>query len=142
MKIIIYKTIDNGVVEVIPAKDYENKLEELAKIIVPVNQPWNIVDSESIVEDNSFRDAWEYNSDTISININKVKNIIKNRWRIARDKKFKELDVEFMRAVETNNTAVQQEIISKKQALRDVTKIELPGDTVDQIKNIWPKILN
>jgi len=142
MKIIIYKTIDNGVVEVIPAKDYENKLEELAKIIVTVNQPWNIVDSESIVEDNSFRDAWEYNSDTISININKVKNIIKNRWRIARDKKFKELDVEFMRAVETNNTAVQQEIISKKQALRDVTKIELPGDTVDQIKNIWPKILN
>ena len=142
MKIIIYKTIDNGVVEVMPAKDYENKLEELAKIVVPANQPWNIVNSESIVEDNSFRDAWEYNSGTISININKVKNIIKNRWRIARDKKLKELDVEFMRAIETNNTAVQQEIISKKQALRDVTKIELPGDTVDQIKNVWPKILD
>jgi hypothetical protein len=45
-----------------------------------------------------------------------------------------------MRAVESGNTELQQEIAAKKQALRDVTKTELP-DTLEGIKNTWPEIL-
>jgi len=45
-----------------------------------------------------------------------------------------------MRAVESGNTALQKEIAAKKQALRDVTKTELPN-TLEEIKATWPEIL-
>jgi hypothetical protein len=45
-----------------------------------------------------------------------------------------------MRAVEAGDIDLQKEIASKKQALRDVTKTELPN-TLEGIKNTWPEIL-
>ena len=79
----------------------------------------------------------------ITINLDKAKNIQKDRWRNARKPLLEKLDVEFLKAIETNNTAKQQEIISKKQQLRDVTNTDLSNiSTPDQLKNVWPSILN
>jgi len=79
----------------------------------------------------------------ITINLDKAKNIQKDRWRNARKPLLEKLDVEFLKAIETNNTAKQQEIISKKQQLRDVTNTDLSNiSTLDQLKNVWPSILN
>ncbi len=48
-----------------------------------------------------------------------------------------------MRAVETGDTAKQQQIATQKQALRDVTTTDLSSVTTpDQLKTIWPSILN
>jgi len=79
----------------------------------------------------------------ITINLDKAKNIQKDRWRNARKPLLEKLDVEFLKAIETNNTAKQQEIISKKQQLRDVTNKDISNiSTPDQLKNVWPSILN
>jgi hypothetical protein len=47
-----------------------------------------------------------------------------------------------MKAVETNNSPKQAEIASKKQELRDVTSTPIPGTTPEEIKAVWPEILN
>ena len=78
--------------------------------------------------------------DMIKINIDKAKEIWLNHYRAARAPILAALDVDFMKAVESGNIDIQKEIASKKQALRDVTKIELP-DTLEEIKATWPEIL-
>ncbi len=46
----------------------------------------------------------------ITINLDKAKEIQKNRWRTARKPILEKLDTQFMRAVETGDTAKQQQI--------------------------------
>jgi hypothetical protein len=78
----------------------------------------------------------------IIVNPNKAKAIWKDKWREARKPLLASLDIEFMKAVETANTEKQAEIASKKQALRDVTKAEIVGNTPEEIKAVWPSVLN
>ena len=79
----------------------------------------------------------------ITINLDKAKNIQKNRWREARKPLLIQLDTEFMRAVESGDTVKQQQIAAKKQALRDVTVTDLSTITTpEELKNVWPDILN
>ena len=53
------------------------------------------------------------------INMAKAKEIHKANIRIARTPKLTELDVEFQKALETDDATKKAEVISKKQALRD-----------------------
>jgi len=78
----------------------------------------------------------------IIINPDKAKAIWKNKWREARKPILASLDIEFMRAVESADTTKQAEIASKKQALRDVTLTEITGNTPEEIKAVWPSVLN
>jgi hypothetical protein len=78
----------------------------------------------------------------IIVNPDKAKAIWKDKWREARKPLLASLDIEFMKAVETANTEKQAEIASKKQALRDVTQTEIVGNTPEEIKAVWPSVLN
>ena len=79
----------------------------------------------------------------ITINLDKAKEIQKNRWRTARKPILEKLDTQFMRAVETGDTAKQQQIATQKQSLRDVTTTDLSSVTTpEELKNVWPDILN
>lgn len=78
---------------------------------------------------------------SIIINPDKAKTIWKDKWREARKAILSSLDVEFMRAVESGDSAKQAEIAQKKQALRDVTLTPIDGNTPDEIKSVWPEIL-
>ena len=55
----------------------------------------------------------------ITININKAKEIWKDKIRVARKPKLEELDIQFMKAQETG--ADTSAIVEKKQVLRDYT---------------------
>ena len=78
----------------------------------------------------------------IIVNPDKAKAIWKDKWREARKPLLASLDIEFMKAVETADTDKQAEIASKKQALRDVTLTEITGNTPEEIKAVWPSVLN
>jgi len=78
----------------------------------------------------------------IIVNPDKAKAIWKEKWREARKPLLASLDIEFMKAVESADAAKQAEIASKKQALRDVTQTEITGNTPEEIKAVWPSVLN
>jgi len=77
----------------------------------------------------------------IIVNPDKAKAIWKDKWREARKPLLTSLDIEFMKAVESADTAKQAEIAAQKQALRDVTQTEIVGNTPEEIKSVWPDIL-
>jgi hypothetical protein len=78
----------------------------------------------------------------IIVNPDKAKAIWKDKWREARKPLLASLDIEFMKAVETADAEKQAEIALKKQALRDVTQTEIVGNTPEEIKAVWPSVLN
>ena len=57
----------------------------------------------------------------IVINMQKAKEIKKDLVRAERKPLLDALDVEMLRAIESNNLSKQAEIAAKKQALRDAT---------------------
>ena len=80
----------------------------------------------------------------IKIDLTKAKEIKKEQIRAERAPLLQKLDVEFMRAVEQNNTVKQQEIASQKQALRDATEdpVITKAKTVEKLKLARPQALN
>ena len=78
----------------------------------------------------------------IIVNPDKAKAIWKDKWREARKPLLASLDIEFIKAVESADTAKQAEIAAQKQALRDVTQTEIVGNTPEEIKAVWPSVLN
>lgn len=76
----------------------------------------------------------------IIININNAKNILKDKIRRDRAPILQQLDIEYLRSLENNNIIKQQEIISKKQKLRDATKDPRidNAQTPDDLKSIDP----
>ena len=71
------------------------------------------------------------------VDMTKAREIHKDNIRIARTEKFKELDIEFQKALETG--ASTTDIVAKKQALRDApadSGIASASDT-DALKAQW-----
>jgi hypothetical protein len=65
-------------------------------------------------------------------------DVHKKQIRIKREILFKDLDVQFMRALEVGNTTLSAEIGAKKQALRDITDIDISNvTTLDELKQLW-----
>jgi len=71
------------------------------------------------------------------VDMAKAREIHKDKIRFARAEKFKELDVEFQKALETG--ASTTDIVAKKQALRDApadSGIAAASDT-NELKAQW-----
>lgn len=79
----------------------------------------------------------------IVVNMDKAREIKKDMIRAEREPKLAELDVQFMRAVEAGDTALQAEIATKKQALRDATDDPAIANasTPDELKAVVPSAL-
>ena len=62
MKRIIYKQEDGGVAVLVPSPEYlqDHTIEDLAAKDVPANTPFEIVDTDTVPTDRTFRNAWEY----------------------------------------------------------------------------------
>ena len=87
-------------------------------------KPWRIVDASHLPTDRTFRDAWtdDLPSETVDVDMAKARDIHMDRIREKRTEKLGELDVAFMRAVETGAEEEQQTIAKQKQRLRDLPK--------------------
>lgn len=139
-KIIAYNN-NGGMGIIIPVLNNESNIVDFASENVGPGIEYVIIDNSQLPLDQTFRDALEV-SGGIKFNADKAKTIWKNKWREARKSKLASLDIDFMRAVESGDQAKQAEISGKKQALRDVTLTEIPGTTPEEIKSVWPEVLN
>jgi hypothetical protein len=131
---ITYPQPNGQVAVVIPTGDVNDAIKD-----IPEGSEYKIVDSVDI--DNDYFNAYEFDAETgAKVNISKAKAIHLEKFRAARTPLLAALDISFMRAVEAGDANLQKEIASKKQALRDVTSIELPN-TLEGIKATWPEVL-
>ena len=133
--LITYPQPNGQVAVVIPTGDVNGAIKD-----VPEGVEYKIVDSVDI--DNDYFNAYEFDAELgAKVNIDKAKAIHLDKFRAARAPKLAKLDVEYMKAVESNDEEKRAEIVAAKQALRDVTLTELPDD-LEGIKATWPDILN
>lgn len=135
MPFIIYPQADNKLAVIIPTGDVNDCIKD-----VPSETPYAIVDDLSGV-DNDYFDGFIYEDGEAVPHIPTCKKIHLDKFRAARAPKLAALDIAFMKAVETADTEKQAEISAGKQVLRDITKTPLP-DTLDEIKAVWPEVLN
>ena len=70
----------------------------------------------------------------IIVDINKAKDITKDRLRQEREPLLLAQDVAFQRALETG--ADTSAIVAEKQRLRDITKLADEATTVEELKGI------
>jgi|TARA_R100001460_G_C3512444_1_gene171622 hypothetical protein len=75
----------------------------------------------------------------ITINITKAKEVWKNKIRLHRAKVFKKLDLDFMKAQETETDTTS--IVADKNTLRDLPEQVDAATTVDEIKAVWNDML-
>jgi hypothetical protein len=74
----------------------------------------------------------------LNIDVNRALDVHKKQVRTKREILFKDLDVQFMRALEVGNTTLAAEIGAKKQALRDATNIDSGSITnLSDVKALW-----
>ena len=94
----------------------------------------------TIPAERTFRNGWEANAETgiISVNMEKAKDIWRDKIRAAREAEFAALDAAFMKAMETG--ADTTEIVAQKQALRDAPAHADIGaaTTPDELKLVQP----
>lgn len=139
---LINYLIGNESVWVFP--DLEEKLENIINNVIPENTKY-LLTKDSIA---NFYFINAYTCDfslpqgsysVISFNIELAKPIFISMIRNARDPLFKNLDVQFMRELESGDSVKLAEITTKKQQLRDVTSIDLStANDLDSLKLLWP----
>jgi len=135
MPFITYPQLNGQVAVIIPTGDVQDCIKD-----VPAGVPYNIVESLNI--DNDYFNAYEFHPEEGAVvNIEKAKALHLEKFRAARTPFLAALDIQFMKAVELDDSIKQAEIAADKAALRDVTKVALP-DTLPEIKQVWPTILS
>lgn len=103
-----------------------------AKDIPPDAQNVAVVDVGELPRDRTFREAWKLSGGRVEYDLQKCREIWRNKLRAERAPKLAELDIEFYRALERNDHAAMSAIAEKKQALRDA-----PSDPrIEQARSI------
>lgn len=110
--------------------------------VVPNTSPI-IVDADSF-PDTYFRNAFFISNGSVLIDMNKAINVQKNNLRALRIPELEALDIQYYRALETNDSQTISLIIARKNALRNVTKD--PGfeaaTTPDELKLVGINTIN
>lgn len=139
-KIIFYKGDNNALYIGYPTGD--SNIDKVISYLQNNNLEYTVVNKADVdVNIFEFQEAFEFiNKQPVFVS-EKMKEIMRNRFRVVRKPILEKLDIEYMKALEANNTQKQEEIKLKKELLRDITLIEFPDD-LEGIKNTWPGILN
>jgi len=95
-----------------------------------------IVDDSELPQgaDAEFFNAWELTDGIVSVNMDKAKELTKERLRAERAPLLAAQDVAFQRALEEGgNTA---DIVAEKQRLRDITKLADSAKSTEELRAI------
>lgn len=111
-------------------------MEEVLATAVPKETEYAVVETLGVFE--PLFNAYDYSLAGPVFNVERAKEIQRNRWREARKPMLEALDVEFMRAWENQSTEQLSGIASSKQVLRDITQREFPESSPEGIWGYWP----
>ena len=129
MNAIAYKNQDGSISFIIPAVTAD----------VPAGAE-NITLNADQIPDMYFWKAFRIDGENLTVDIQAAKNVRLDTFREIRKEKLEKMDIEAIKSLEAGDAVKLADISSKKQALRDVTKIPLPS-TLEEIKATLPAIL-
>jgi hypothetical protein len=133
MQVIVFTNSDGSVSVCYPTG--ELTVEEVQVKDTPAGSV--IIENDALPnEHNEFFNAWELDGSTVSVNMDKAKELTKARLRIEREPLLVIQDVAFQRALESNSDT--SAIVAEKQRLRDITKLADAATTLDELKAITP----
>ena len=102
----------------------------------------------ALPQNRNFSDAWALSEDKnhnqiIVIDVEKAKDVWRNKMREARKPILDSLDADFFRAMEDGDAKKQKDIAAQKKLLRDAPALpELAAaTTVEEIEAVWPEYL-
>jgi hypothetical protein len=129
---IIFTNDNGGVSTCIPTG--EISIDAVLTKDVPAGKGARIIDIADLPRDNDFYDAWEMDATSVTVNLDKAKEITKKRLRAEREPLLAAQDVAFQRALESgvNTTA----IVAEKQRLRDITGLVDAVTTLEGLRAI------
>lgn len=135
-QVIVYTNNNGGVSVCVPTG--EMSVEEVQAKDIPAGITSYVVDISTLpTQDQDFFNAWELSGTNLIVNINKAKELTKNRLRIEREPLLQQQDILFQRALETGTDTLT--IVVEKQRLRDITKLADDATTLDQLRAIQCK---
>ena len=98
------------------------------------------IDQSSIIDDYRFISSWilSENSNQITYDINKAKEVIKEEIRKQREEMWRNVDTEWFKAFEESDIEKQRNIAEKKQKMRDAPEHSSIKDalTIEELKKI------
>lgn len=103
-----------------------------------------VVEESVLPADRTFRDAWKHDGGgVVGHDMEKCRNIHKDRLRELRKPKLAALDVAYSRADENGDAVRKREIAAQKQSLRDVTNAPeiQAAKTIEELKGAVPSVL-
>ena len=126
-KRIVYQG-ENGIAcVVIPTPKFlasGGTIDDLLIKCVPENcrDSADIVEVDTILSDRTFRNSWVTSKGkSVEVDLDKAKDIAKDKVRQARTPKFQELDVAYQRADEDSDADNKKAVADKKKVARDST---------------------
>lgn len=130
MKKIVYTRPDGGVSIVHPVRAFAGEEEmtdqqilDRARSKLPVDAiAPAIVDENTLPADRAFRNAWTHDGKSFGVDLDKARDITRERLRVERAPLLDALDVDYLLADETGNAVEKTRIAGEKQRLRDITK--------------------
>ena len=144
-KFIVYKA---GINEIAWISPNEESLEFILNRAVPSGSKYLFINDDTNVDYDFFKSYdfdWNLENGTETtpiLNLDIAKQMYLKEIRIKRDKLFVNLDIDYMRALETGNQTLIQEIVTKKQQLRDLPNMDFSDVTTSvQLKAKWPSEL-
>jgi len=140
MKNIVWKRGDGGVAITVISDEFKKTSKEYAEQFEKPVDLTAVAYDLDLPEYRDFRNAWKWDN-AITVDMEKAKEIHKERLRSAREPVLQKLDVEFLRAVELGDTKKQSDVTRKKQELRDVTENTaiINAQTPEELRAFWPK---
>ena len=130
---IIFTNDNGGVSTCIPTG--ELSIEAVMDKDVPKGKGARIVNLADLPNQyNDFYDAWEMDATSVTVNLDKAKELTKKRLRAEREPLLAAQDVAFQRALESG--ADTTAIVAEKQRLRDITGLVDAVTTLEGLRAI------
>jgi len=146
--VIVYTQADGVVAVCIPALEdrregetEEQHFERAAKRAIPADaQHVRTISRDELPKSRSWRDAWTHDGKTISVDMPRAREILRNKMRKQRAKMLRKLDQEQLMGIVQGRDADVKQMEAVKQTLRDVTEdpsIEA-AQTPEELDKVWP----
>lgn len=112
---IIYPT-QEGVAVIVPAPECGLTIEEIAAKDVPEGVPYEIVTTDEIPADRTFRNAWKIGDCCVEHDLPRCREIAHDRRRAARAEEFAPLDEQIAKQIPGTDP---QKVEAERQKIRD-----------------------